>query len=109
MLIRPRNILEIDPPFLIIFGNGDWKVARRLVAHPDGVGYFEPYSAADDDENPDGVVAGSPWHVGDNVWELDYNTQIMTLDHPQYHTHPAWQLWLVWLTTHDQHGVQNTH
>lgn len=109
MLIRPRDILEIDPPFLILFGNGEWKVANQLVAHPDGVGYFEPFSLKKDSADPDGIVYGSPWHVGDNVWEMGYNTQIMTLDHPQYRQHPAWQYWLYWLARRDQHVTQKTH
>ncbi len=109
MLIRPRNIFDIEPPFLIIFGNRDWKVAKRLTTHPEGVGYYEPFSATGDSDEPDGIVSGSPWHVGDNVWELDYNTQIMTLDHPYYHDHPAWQVWLHWLAAQDKHDTQKTH
>jgi hypothetical protein len=109
MLIRPRNIFEVEPPFLIVFGHGDWKVAREIFPHPDGVAYLEPFSTATDEHQPDGVVQGEPWHVGDNVWEMDFNGQIMTLDHPHYHSHPAWRLWLQWLASRNTDNPARSH
>lgn len=98
MLFTIRDILAIDPPFLIVFGDGQWRVARRVESHPDGLAFFEPFSPQPKDV-PDGVLPGIPWHVGDNLWELDYHTQIMTLDHPHQHGHPGWRLWLHWLSS----------
>ncbi|MGD2117941.1 MAG: hypothetical protein PVG66_06265 [Chromatiales bacterium] len=95
MLINSKDIYDAEPPFLILFANQQWKVASKLQPHNDGVGYVEPFSP--DEDAMSGVIPGSPWHVGDNVWELDYATQIMTLDHPNLRKHPAWQLWLQWL------------
>jgi hypothetical protein len=109
MLIRARNIFEIEPPFLIVFGNGDWKVARRIFAHEDGIAFLEPFSSRTGEADLDGVLPGSPWHVGDNVWEMDYNAQIMTLDHPHYRTHPAWRLWLRWLADAESAKEQRRH
>ncbi len=94
MLNRPRNLFDIEPPFLIVFGNGDWRVARQLLPHAEGVAYLEPFSAQDTATEPDGVIPGSPWHIGAGIWEMDYNTQIMTLAHPHQRRHPGWQLWL---------------
>lgn len=98
MLVRPKDIFSVEPPFLILLGNGNWRVARAIHPHPDGLAYVEPFSSADA-ESPSGVLAGEPWHVGNHVWEMEYNTQIMTLDHPYHRAHPAWQLWLQWLQT----------
>ena len=109
MLIRPRNIYEVEPPFLILFGNGEWKVARQILPHTDGVAYLEPFSEDSTEADPDGVIPGSPWHVGENVWEMDYSTQIMTLDHPQQRRHPAWQLWLQWLSLQRQKQGPRKH
>lgn len=109
MLTRPRDIFAEEPPFLIVFGNGQWKVARQLLPHADGVAYLEPFSERRDDEEPDGVIHGSPWHVGDSVWEMDYNTQIMTLNHPHQHRHPGWRLWLHWLSRVRQEQQSQTH
>ena len=109
MLIRPNDIFQVDPPFLILFGNGQWKVASRLLPHPDGIGYQEPFSTIAEVDQPHGVVSGNPWHVGDDVWEMDYNTQIMTLDHSNFHSHPAWRLWLHWLMVQSENESQITH
>lgn len=108
MLIRPNDIYGVKPPFLIIFGNGDWKVAEKIAPHQEGVAFFEPFSARPDDL-ADGVVQGAPWHVGDNVWEMDYNAQIMTLNHPHCQAHPAWRLWLQWLATMGHSEAKPTH
>lgn len=90
-----RNIFEAKPPFLVLYASQQWKLAIEIQPHAQGIAIVEPFSG----DNPDAkvIVPGSPWHVGDNVWEFDYATQVMTLDHPSYHKHPAWQLWLYWL------------
>lgn len=101
MLDHDRDILSSKPPFLVLFANNAWKVAIELLPHPQGIAIIEPFSDGDKDSAV--IIPGTPWHVGDNVWEFDYATQIMTLDHPNYHKHPAWQLWLYWL----QHQAEN--
>jgi hypothetical protein len=103
MLMTPKDIFaESTPPYLIVLGDGSWRVAREIVPHQDGVGFLEPFADDASQAMLSGVLPGSPWHVGDDVWELDYNAQIMTLDHPHYRKHPAWRLWLQWLSSHDQ-------
>lgn len=89
------NILKASPPFLVLYANNQWKVAIELIKHPKGIAFLEPFH----EDSPDNaiIIPGSPWHVGESVWEFDYATQVMTLDHPNYHKHPAWQLWLYWL------------
>ena len=109
MLIRARNIFDVEPPFLIVLGNGNWRVARHIFAHGQGIGFIEPFSKTDSENHPDGVLPGSPWHVGDNVWEMDYKAQIMTLDHPQYRNHPAWRLWLQWLADRESATAPRSH
>ena len=109
MPIRPRDIFEVEPPFLILFGNGEWKVARQLLPHADGIAYLEPFSDRTADTEPDGVIPGAPWHVGDNLWEMDYSTQIMTLNHPHQQRHPAWQLWLQWLSHQQLQSTPRAH
>jgi hypothetical protein len=97
-----RSIFEADPPFLVLFANQQWKVAIEVIPHAQGIAIIEPFS----ENTPDSavIIPGSPWHVGDNVWEFDYATQVMTLNHPNYRKHPAWQLWLYWL---QQQGVEH--
>ena len=90
-----RSIFDADPPFLVLFANKQWKLAIDVKPHAQGIQIVEPFST--DEVHDSLVIPGSPWHVGENVWELDYATQVMTLDHPNHHSHPAWQLWLHWL------------
>ena len=90
-----KDIFEAKPPFLVLYNNKQWKVAIELVQHVKGIAFIEPFTHKTDDQLT--IVPGTSWHVGEEVWEFDYGTQIMTLDHPNYHKHPAWQLWLSWL------------
>ncbi len=92
---RDKDIFEAEPPFLVVYANNQWKVAVELVAHARGVAFIEPFSHDGDDQL--NIVPGTAWHLGENVWEFDYATKIMTLNHPCYHKHPGWQLWLAWL------------
>ncbi len=93
-----RSIFEATPPFLVLFASGHWKLAIEVKPHAQGITITEPFS----DNDPDSfvIIPGTPWHVGENIWEFDYATQVMTLNHPNYHNHPAWQLWLHWLQHH---------
>lgn len=95
-----RSIFKADPPFLVIYANKQWKVALEILPHPKGAAFIEPYMENDPDQAI--ILPGTPWHIGDNVWEFDYATQVMTLDHPNYHNHPAWRLWLHWLKSRDE-------
>ncbi len=90
-----RSIFSAAPPFLVLFANGQWKLAIEVLPHAQGIAVVEAFAADAPDSNL--IIPGSPWHVGENVWELDYATQVMTLDHPNHYAHPAWQLWLHWL------------
>ncbi len=98
MLNHQIDIYAAPAPFLIVLGNGNWRVARELFPCTDGVGFIEPFAADADREPPSGVLPGNPFHVGDHVWELDYNARNMTLNHPHHHHHPAWRLRPSWLS-----------
>jgi hypothetical protein len=100
MLNRPKDLFSVEPPFLILFGDGTWAVAREIFPAAGGVGYVEPFAEEIAGEPRHQVVPGVPFHVGGHVWDLDYNNQIMTLDHPYHRKHPAWAMWLRWLQWH---------
>lgn len=102
-----RSIFDAKPPFLVLYANRHWRLAIEIRPHPQGVSIIEPF--ADHDSEEPVIIPGSAWHVGENVWEFDYATQIMTLDHPTYHVHPAWQLWLYWLSCSQQREAPGLH
>ena len=39
-----------------------------------------------------------PFHIGDNVWELNYGSLIMTFNENLKQNHPAYQLWIDWIS-----------
>ena len=100
-----KDIYSISPPFLILFKDGSWRVAKEIFPHDRGLGYIEPY-APESDRGPDPVVlSGSPWSTKDGVWELDFGTRIYTLNQPGLYKHPGWSLWTHWL----RHIVESAH
>ena len=66
MLSSQNDIYAIEPPFLILYGDGSWRVARELFPYQDGVGFVEPFADQASRDAPSGVVPGKPWHVGDD-------------------------------------------
>lgn len=41
----------------------------------------------------------TPFHVGADVWELNYGATLMTLNHETLVEHPAKLLWKEWLSS----------
>lgn len=94
MLRTDKDLFAVSPPFLVLLPGARWRVAVQVFPHPDGLCLIEP--------SPEGnlearVLQGRPWHVADEVWELDYGVQIMTLREDYYGSHPAWARWQSWL------------
>lgn len=100
MLRADKNIFAIRPPFLVVLPTSQWKIAARIFPHPDGLLCVEPFY---DGEPKVSVYLGRPWHVADEVWELEYGVQIMTLDVQGMQHHPALALWHEWV----QHCANN--
>jgi hypothetical protein len=95
MLRTDKDIFCVAPPFLILIPGGKWRLAAHVFPHPDGLCIVEPCP----DSKPGArVFLGHPWHVADDVWELDYGVQIMTLRRDYYESHPAWARWQSWLS-----------
>jgi len=46
-----RSIFEAEPPFLVLFANGQWKLAIELVPHSQGIAIIEPFSSNQADSN----------------------------------------------------------
>ena len=44
-------------------------------------------------------LSETPFHVGADVWELNYGATLMTLNHEVLNGHPAKQLWQEWLSS----------
>jgi hypothetical protein len=93
MLISQKDILECNPPFLMRLSNSAWQLVENVVLH-------EARYCLTIIEKIDGKFSKrliqldeAPFHVGEDVWELDYGSTLMTLRHESLTEHPAKQVW----------------
>ena len=44
----------------------------------------------------DNAIEEEPFYVAEDIWELSYGVQLMTLHHASLKDHPAMRLWQQW-------------
>lgn len=93
MLISKKNILETNPPFLMALTNNQWQIVAQITL------LDERYKLTII-EKIDGKFTKrilqldeTPYHVGVDVWELNYGATLMTLKHESLADHPAKGMW----------------
>lgn len=94
MLRTDKDILDVSPPFLVLLPGARWRLAVHVFPHPEGLCVLEPFY---DRSGAARVLAGRPWHVADEVWELDWGVQVVRLREGDYAGHACWDLWRRWL------------
>ena len=97
MLNQRKSILEACPPLLITMSDGSWHLVTRVqTSASQGFEYecvkqtgnaLEPYRLH---------LSEDPFHIGADIWELEYGVQIMTLMDASLETHPANSVWESW-------------
>lgn len=99
MLASKKDISTADFPLLMQASNGDWSLVSKISTSSAGVS-FEIL------EKRNGKYAKRsisqlepPFYVGADIWELNYGTTLMTLNHKTLEAHPARQLWQDWKET----------
>jgi len=96
MLISKKDISSVQLPMLMQTSNRNWKlVLKTKTSATFDIEILERVN----DEFITRVISQDepPFYVGEDVWELDYGTTLMTLNHESLATHPAHQLWKEWL------------
>jgi hypothetical protein len=97
MLISKKVIHNTTPPFLFLSAMKKWNLVSKI---------SETYSCLRLEliENKNGVfnlrylnLNEVPFYVGADIWELEYGSVLMTLNHPSLHDHPAITLWEQWI------------
>lgn len=97
MLISQKDILESNPPFLMDLSNNTWQLVEQIAL------IEEQYHLTIIDKNDEGFfkrvmhLDEKPFHIGVGVWELDYGSTLMTLDHASLAEHPAKNMWQEYL------------
>ena len=99
MLPSKKDILKCSPPFLMELPTGEWSLIIN-VAEVNG------FLKLDIVNMKKGVLkqraielTEQPFYVGADVWELNYGSVLMTLEHPSLLGHPARKIWEAWLAS----------
>jgi len=95
MLISNKDIANAQPPLLMKFADGNWKLVINIII----ASSFEFEILEKDNTSFTKRVISQvepPFYVGEDVWELNYGATIMTLGHESLAGHPANQFWEDW-------------
>lgn len=96
MLNQRIDIVTIQPPLLMTIPNASWhlivKIERTsgqcvIDCIKEENGQIDTYQQ---------TLSEEPFHVAENIWELSYGVEIMTLKHSSLSGHPANLLWQKW-------------
>jgi len=97
MLNQRIDILEASAPFLLSLPNNVWhliiKIEKLEAEH-----YLCHCVKNQDNEFTEYTkdILEVPFHVAENIWELSYGVEIMTLMDDSLNDHPARILWQNW-------------
>ena len=97
MLNQRRDITAVQPPFIMTVPNAAWHLiiaSQKTSAHAMTLtcvkqedGQWIEYQQQLNEQ---------PFHVAEDIWELSYGVEIMTLNHSSLAQHPASELWRLW-------------
>jgi len=99
MLITQKDILKSSPPFLMQSAKQEWLLIASITLLEASLNLVII-------EKIDGCLSKrtmqlgeTPFHVGADVWELNYGATLMTLHHESLLKHPAKLLWQEWINS----------
>ena len=79
------------------YPNGDWFLVTEIIK-ADSIQKLVIVYRKDDEFKQRCVDIAEPlFYVGADVWELEFGSILMTLEHPTLLDHPAMKLWMEWL------------
>ena len=97
MLNSPKNILDHQPPFVFSSTNEEWRLIVKIEQVEGKINLMVVEKKNDTFNTRVISLDETPFHVGADVWELNYGATIMTLNHSSLDNHPAKQLWQEWI------------
>ena len=93
MLISNKAINNVNPPFLLRSATGKWTLVSKITETENCL-KLEAVESNNGNFNMRSINLNElPFYVGADIWELEYGSVIMTLNHPSLHDHPANTLW----------------
>ena len=99
MLPSTKDIFETKPPYLLEHPAGDWSLVIEILNVDKGLKLTSLFLKNNKFLQRDIIIDEPPFYVGADVWELEYGTILMTLDHPTLSEHPAKTMWNKWKIT----------
>ncbi len=97
MLNQRVDIVEAVAPFLLSMPDGSWHLVINIEKPQPQEYVFQCISEANGEFNHySKTIPETPFHVAENIWELSYGVEIMTLLHDNLANHPATMLWQQW-------------
>ncbi len=97
MLISKKAIYNANPPFLLTLATKSWVLVSK-VSESNNCLTLEIVEIKNGNFNVRSIDLNElPFYVGEDIWELEYGSVIMTLNHPSLHDHPAKTLWEQWI------------
>jgi len=97
MLISKKNILECNPPFLMHLSNSKWQLVEQIALIDNRYHLTVMEKESESISKRVIYLDEAPFHVGEDVWELNYGSTLMTLNHESLAGHPAKQMWQEYL------------
>ena len=97
MLNQRIDIISAQPPLLMTIPNSPWHLIVRIERVSSALFTIDCIKEEDGQLSTyQQTLHEEPFHVAENIWELTYGVEIMTLKHSSLSGHPANQLWQKW-------------
>ena len=98
MLPSKKDISESNPPYLLKYPTGEWSLVSEIIYENSMQKLKIVYLKAGEFKQRVLEVESPLFYVGADIWELEFGSILMTLDHPTLHDHPAMNVWNQWLS-----------
>jgi hypothetical protein len=99
MLITKKDILNSRPPFLLKSAAGEWLLIEKIQSSEIGLtlSVIEKVNSKYCQRTIE--LDETPFHVGADVWELNYGATIVALEDDSLRGHAAIELWQEWVNS----------
>jgi len=96
MLNQRIDIITAQPPLIMTIPNSSWHLIVKI-ERLSGQCVIDCIKEENEQiTSYQQSLTEEPFHVAENIWELSYGVEIMTLQHRSLSAHPAIQLWQKW-------------
>ena len=97
MLITKKELTKEYVPMLMVSAQGTWKLVIDILRDRNEWQLCLLETRDNEFVTRKVKVTEEPFYVSSEIWELDYGTTLMTLQHETLTNHPALKLWQAWL------------